>query len=395
MIINHNISAMNANRHFGLNVKEMDRNMESLASGERINRAADDAAGLAVSEKMRAQIRGLNQASRNIQDGASLIQTAEGHLKESNDVLQRIRELCVQAANGTYTNEDRSQINVEIDELVRELNRIHEDAKFNTMRLLDGKSLGFNSFGYKSGEKLNEFNGTKYGPDNIALARNVNFNNINEVNPPTTGRNGLVVQSGANTDERMFVQIDIFNTYALGITGTPKDNIDGTGNDLTYEKAATQVGKISTNANFAWREKSFYQPQAVNLDAAMYLESEITKPAIPEGVNIELLPPVVGNRLDVTTSERSTESITVVDVALNKVNKQRADLGAFQNRLDLAMQGVDNAAENLQASESRIRDTDMAKEFVEFTKNQILAQSSATMTAQANVRSQIVMRIIS
>ncbi len=389
MIINHNIPAMNSQRHFGLNVRRMDSNLESLSSGLRINRAADDAAGLAVSEKMRAQIRGLNQASKNLQDGISLIQTAEGFLKESNDVLQRIRELTVQAANGTYTNEDRSQISVEIDEMVKELNRIHEDGKFNTMRLLDGKTTGFNSFGIKGDDPTvsDDVNPTALGPADIASARNVNFNTEQD---PTTGMNGVVIQSGANTDERMFIELGVFNTYALGITGQP---VTGDGNPLTYTEAANQVGNTSTNENLSWREFSFYQPVDVNLDAVMYLESQITPPA-NAGVNIQFLTPLEGNRLNVESSESSTASITVVDVALNKVNKQRADIGAFQNRMELAMEGVDNAAENLQAAESRIRDADMAKEFVEFTKNQILSQSAASMTAQANVRSQLIMRII-
>jgi flagellin len=393
MIINHNVSAMNANRHFAMNVKKMDENLESLSSGLRINKGADDAAGLAVSEKMRAQIRGLHQASRNIQDGASLVQTAEGFLKESNDVLQRIRELTVQSANGTYTNEDRAQITVEIDEMVKELNRIHEDAKFNTLRLLDGKTLGFNSFGYPGVDEAGaDRNTTALGLTDISLARNVNFNNIAEQH----GNNGVVVQAGANTDERLFIQMDVFNTYALGITDRPVTD-DGAG-QLTYQNAAQAVGNESTNQNLAWREFSFYQPDPINLDAALYLESEITPPAKDTNgdgpVTIEYLPPLEGNRLNVTTSEDATASISVVDVALNKVNKQRADLGAFQNRLDMAMRGVDNAAENLQAAESRIRDADMAKEFVKFTKNQILAQSSASMTAQANVRSQLIMRVI-
>ncbi len=195
------------------------------------------------------------------------------------------------------------------------------------------------------------------------------------------------MQSGANTDERMFIEVDAFNTYALGITDVP----GGDGNELTYMDAATN-GNTSLNANLAWREHSFYETTPINLDAAMYLENEITPPV--SGVTIDLFSPVDGNRLDLTTSETSTESISVLDVALNKVNRQRADLGGFQNRLELAQKGVDNAAENLQASESRIRDVDMAKEFIKFTKNQIMSQSAASMTAQANMRSQIVLRII-
>jgi flagellin len=348
----------------------MDKNIERLSSGLRINRGSDDAAGLAVSEKMSAQIRGLNQAYRNLQDSASLVQTAEGHLKESNDVLQRVRELTVQAANGTYTTEDRAQITTELDQMVRELNRIHEDAKFNTLRLLDGQTLGVNSFGGEYGERSETAV--------VNPARNLNFNQGNEADAP--GRNGVVVQSGANTDERMFVDLGVFNTFGLGITGTPDEVYPNENHEINFQ---------------AWREKSFYQDSEYDLDAHAYLESALD--VMRDDVKIQNLVPLTTdavNRLDVTTTEKATQSITVADIALNKVNKQRADLGAFQNRLEKAMEGVQNAAENLQSAESRIRDADMAKEFVEFTKNQILSQSSATMTAQANVRSQLIMRIL-
>jgi len=391
MIINHNISALNANRMFAGNVKSMENQMTKLASGERINKGADDAAGLAVSEKMRAQVRGLNQASRNLQDGISLIQTAEGFLKESSDVLQRIRELTVQAANGTYTNEDRAQITVEIDEMIKELNRVHEDAKFNTMRLLDGKTTGFNSFGVQNAEATNL---TALKPENIALARNANFNTTLPNQTTASGMNGVVIQSGANTDERMFIKLDTFNSYSLGLTATPGQTYAQIAQGLNGDGSA----RTSVNENLAWRERSFYTPTALNLESAMYLESSITPSAIRKAENkdvtIDLLPPQVDNRVNVSSSERATETIAVLDIALNKVNKQRADLGGFQNRLEMAQKGVDNAAENLQAAESRIRDTDMAKEFINFTRDQIMSNSAASMTAQANMRSQLIMRIL-
>jgi flagellin len=383
MIINHNISAINAQRHFDTNVKNVDGSLEKLSSGLRINSGSDDAAGLAVSEKMRAQIRGLSQASKNIQDAVSLVQTSEGYLKSSNDVLQRMRELTVQAANGTYTNSDRAQINVEVDQLTRELNRIHEDAKFNTLRLLDGYSLGQNSFGGQVPTDDIDAQTFDYGTT-IETSRNVNFNQTDGNGVSVNGKNGLVIQSGANTDERMFVEIGSFNTYALGFTARP---------DNTYQQVANQQGADPVNNNnLAWREKSFYNDVPQDLDAISYLESGITAPVAD--VNIDFLIPQAGNRVDITTSESATETITVIDVALNKVNKQRADLGAFHNRLEMAQRGVDMSTENLQAAESRIRDADMAREFVELTKNQILSQSSASMTAQANSKSQMVFRII-
>jgi flagellin len=384
MIINHNIAAMNSQRIFDINVKNVDDSLEKLSSGLRINSGADDAAGLAVSEKMRAQIRGLKQASKNIQDAISLTQTAEGYLKSSNDVLQRMRELTVQAANGTYTNADRAQINVEIDQLTRELNRIHEDAKFNTIRLLDGYSLGQNSFGGEVPETIDDTTTFDY-QGTIENARNVNFNETDDQGNITNGKNGVVIQSGANTDERMFVEIGSFNTHALGFTARPEN---------TYQQISQQQDPENevNNNNLAWRERSFYNEEAQDLDSLVYLESSITDPVAD--VNIDFLIPQPGNRVDITTSKKATESITVIDVALNKVNKQRADLGAFENRLEMAQRGVDMTTEKLQSAESRIRDADMAREFVELTKNQILSQSSSAMTAQANSKSQLIFRII-
>jgi flagellin len=384
MIINHNISALNSNRMFSNNVKRMEGRIENLSTGQRINKGADDAAGLAISEKMRAQVRGLNQAAKNIQDASSLVQTTEGHLAESNDVLQRMRELAVQSANGTYTAEDRAQITVELDEMVKELNRIHEDSKFNTMRLLDGASLRQNSF-------EPDIKGTATAPAD--RPRNINFGDpasvgtfvgtdVNDLQIVAADINGLVVQSGANTDERMFVKINAFNTSALGLTGTP---------DQDYQT----LNGTTTNTNQAWRERSFYESNPIDLDQAMYLESALSNVRTDVTIN-NLTPATTTNitRVDATTTEKATETITVLDVALNKVNKQRADLGAFQNRLEKALGGVENASENLQAAESRIRDANMASEFIEFTKEQILSQSSASMTAQANMRSQLVMRIL-
>jgi flagellin len=240
MIINHNISAMNTNRMFANSVKKMDSKLETLSSGQRINKGADDPAGLAVSEKMRAQVRGLNQASRNIQDASSLVQTTEGFLSETNSVLHRMRELSVQASNGTYTKEDRTQMAVELSEMVKEINRIHEDAKFNTVRLLDNSSLRANSFGSVD-----------------ASPRNPNFTN-----------NGLVVQSGANTDERMYVRVEEFNTFGLGLTDKPKGS-----NGEEEAKYANPA-----NESLAWREAGFYNAEPNTIDSAMYLESEITPP---------------------------------------------------------------------------------------------------------------------
>jgi flagellin len=270
MIISHNISSLFASRQEGINTQALQKSMEKLASGEKINRAGDDASGLAVSEKMRSQIRGLNQASRNIGDAISFTNVAEGYLQETTDVLQRIRELAVQASNGVYSDEDRMQIQVEVSQLVAEVDRIASSAQFNGMSLLTGR------FAKES--------------DTV-----------------------MQLQIGANADQNVRVYIGTMTSQALGLTG-----IQGTDE------------KISINS-----------PDEANL------------------------------------------TITVLDNALKNVNKQRADLGAYGSRMEMAQKGINISAENLTSANSRIRDTDMAVEMTEYTKNQVLQQASSALLAQS------------
>jgi flagellin len=284
MIINHNLSAMFAERVRGEVNKEVQNNIEKLSSGLRINRAGDDASGLAVSEKMRAQIRGLNQASRNAENGVNFIQTAEGYLQESQDILQRLRELAVQSSNGVYTAEDRMQIQVEVSQLVDEIDRVASHAQFNGMNLLTGR-----------------------------FARDTGQNTVTA---------SMYFHIGANMDQRERVFVGTMTAQALGVRG---------------------------------------QDQEV---------------------------------LSLSSPGNANRSIGVIDEALQAVSKQRADLGAYQNRLEMAIQGIDIAAENMQAAESQIRDADMAAETVEFTKNQILLQSSTAMLAQANTQPQSVLQLL-
>ncbi len=285
MVINHNMSAMYSHRVLGISNDNVQKNMEKLSSGMRINRAGDDASGLAVSEKMRAQIRGLNRASANASDGISFIQTTEGYLNETTEILQRLRELSVQSANGIYTAEDRMQIQVEVSQLVAEVDRIASQAQFNGMNLLTGR-----------------------------FAR-------------ATGENAVTASMwfhiGANMDQRIKVYIGTMTASALGV-------------------------------------------REIGSEAVLSLE----------------------------TPDDANRAINTLDEALKKVNKQRADLGAYQNRLEHAVRGIDNTAENLQASESRIRDTDMAAQMVDFTKNQVLTQAGTAMLAQANSNSQNVLSLL-
>ena len=285
MVINHNMSAMFANRQLGITGLSLDKDMEKLSSGMRINRAGDDASGLAVSEKMRSQIRGLNQAAQNAQNGISFIQTTEGYLQETTDLMQRIRELAVQSSNGIYSDEDRMQIQVEISALVSEVDRIASSAQFNGMNMLTGR------FAQPMGENV------------------------------VTG--SMWFHIGANMDQRTQVFIGTMSAMALGIR---------------------EIGSEE--------------------------------------------------KLSIATPEDANRAIGTIDEALKKINKQRADLGAYQNRLELTVKGLNVSAENLQASESRIRDTDMASQMVEFTKNSVLQQAGTAMLAQANTQSQNVLSLL-
>jgi len=288
MIINHNMSAIFTERNLKFNTLAADRDMEKLSSGLRINRAGDDASGLAVSEKMRSQIRGLRMAGQNSQNGISFIQTAEGYLQESQDILQRLRELAVQASNGVYSTEDRMQIQVEVSQLVSELNRIASHAQFNGMNMLTGR------FARATGE-------------NVVTA-------------------SMWLHIGANMDQRIKVNIGTMTAQGLGVQGT-----NGLPNSATF--------------------------------------------------------------ISLSSPDRANAAIGVLDRALRIVNKQRADLGAYQNRLEYAMKGLSIGAENLQAAESLIRDVDMAAQMVEFVKDQILVQSSTAMLAQANTKPQTVLQL--
>lgn len=275
MVINHNLSSMFASRKLGENGLTLKKSMEKLSSGESINRAGDNASGLAVSEKMRSQIRGLNQASRNTRDGISMLQVAEGYMQETTGILQRIRELAVQSANGVYSDEDRSYIQVEVSQLVSEIDRISSSAQFNGMNLLTGR----------------------YSED------------------------GILLHVGANMDQEFSVRLG---------------NVSATALNLKNEQDA----------------------------------------------------------ISIATAEEANTTIGTIDEALKTVLKNRADIGAAQNRLESSDRCINVAAENLQASESVIRDTDIAKQMVEYTRDQILMQSGVAMLAQSQIDSNMVLKIL-
>ncbi|KRG11706.1 flagellin [Lederbergia galactosidilytica] len=270
MRINHNIQALNAYRNLSQTMASTSKSLEKLSSGLRINRAADDAAGLAISEKMRSQIRGLDMAERNALDAVSLIQTAEGALNETHSILQRMRELSVQTANGTLDDSDREAVQLEIEELIKEVDRIAEKTEFNGMKLLDGETT-----------------------------------------------DGFDFQIGPNNDDQLNVKFDAMDAGALEV-----------------------------------------------------------------------------NDIDISTSETAQNAITALDKAIGEVSKQRASLGAYQNRLEHTVTNLQTANENLTAAESRIRDLDMAMEMTNFTRNNILNQAGQAMLAQANQLPQGILQLL-
>ena len=280
MVINFNQAAAFSSRMEGINTGNVLKTSKELSSGMRINSAADDASGLAVSEKMRSQIRGLNQASRNVMNGVSMLQTAEGYMQSTTDILQRIRELAVQSANGIYSDEDRSMLQTEVEQLVSEVDRISQTAEFNGMTLLSGRFA----------------------------------------------EDGIKLQVGANTDQNFTVKLGNMSATALGLKGAGQDGTE----------------------------------QSISLSD-------------PESANMAL---------------------ATVDEALKTVNKNRADIGASMNRMEMAQKGINIASENIAASESRIRDADMAKTITEHVKNQILQQSSVSLLSQANTNSQNVLALL-
>jgi flagellin len=287
MVINHNMSALYANRLLKFKQTDINKDIERLSSGMRINRAGDDASGLAVSEKLRAQIRGLNQAEKNIENAVSFIQTTEGYLAETQDILHRIRELAVQSTNGIYAPEDRMQIQVEVSQLVDEINRIASHAQFNGMNILTGRFASPAQGG--------------------------------------TEDQKLYFQVGANMDQNEQVYIGSMTAEALGL-----ENIQG----------------------------------------------------------------AAGEKISISSVDSANRAIGMIDEAMRQVSRQRADLGAYQNRFELAARGVSVAAENLTAAESLIRDTDMASQMVEYVKNQVLTQSGTAMLAQANLKPQTVLQLL-
>ena len=541
MVVQHNIAAMNANRMLGITTTSANKNIEKLSSGYKINRAADDAAGLSISEKMRSQIRGLNKASSNAQDGISLIQTAEGALGESHDILQRMRELAVQAANGTETDDDREAVQSEISELQKELTRISDTTEFNTMKLLDGSQAGRSSASSGSGPKFgvidNTLNGalvtsnvagvkvataasasTKVGQetaiwDNAGTTLTLNLskdkvynqeeidNIIKNAKQEDSAATGTPAEVNVRLNNGIFAATDATTAGTATVAGVKAEGTSAAlaaGKFVGADTVTFKANKYGADQNFkftikfgakdgeekveadAGKERTYSATNSpvngeytITLAAGKeYTDSDIEDLLAKKGFDIDvtlkgntpdepntLFAPdatttitqfemtkgaglsdanalwgqagygttassgnggitlqiganegqtmtfsiddmsaralgVDGKHVDLSTQDGASKSIGTVDAAIKKVSQQRSKLGAVQNRLEHTISNLDTAAENTQNAESRIRDTDMAKEMVSFSKNNILKQAGQSMLAQANQSNQGVLSLL-
>ncbi|MBP1907230.1 flagellin [Paenibacillus turicensis] len=382
MIINHNIAALNTHRQLGANTGASSKNLEKLSSGLRINRAGDDAAGLAISEKMRGQIRGLDMAQKNAQDGISLIQTAEGALTETHSILQRMRELAVQASSDTNEGVDRLKLQSEVDELSKEIKRISTDTEFNNQKVLNGdfEDKTFH-IGANSGQS-------------IKLT-------IGDMSNKQLGVNGY---TGATTAGDFVINNRDNTEFTVAITSnaaTSNDAVDrtkaviGTDGNITVTLAQKAGTSTAAGAITATKDDVLNALKAAGLDVKFNtsVDGSTTAAAVAaETVAAGVETDQVG--VNISSQTAADKAITTINNALNKVSEERSKLGANQNRLEHTINNLGATSENLSAAESRVRDVDMAKEMMSFTKNNILTQAAQAMLAQANQQPQGVLQLL-
>ncbi|TCN26747.1 flagellin N-terminal helical domain-containing protein [Mesobacillus foraminis] len=395
MKINHNIAALNTYNKLNSASNAQAKSMEKLSSGQRINRAGDDAAGLAISEKMRAQVRGLDQASKNAQDGISLIQTAEGALNETHDILQRMRELAVQAGNDTNTTSDREEIQKEINQMTSEINRIGNTTEFNTQKLLNGDKATTEA-GSKAKITFDVANMTAGSVE--VLGKTVNFSTSaggtataiksaidndadlkDKYTVTISSTTGVAIEAKTNGEDKALTA-DL--SGATGATGAPVTTTAGAADKapLNFQIGANESQSLTLNI-------SDMRAQALGLSAANNTDSKL---AVTNGTDST----ASETALSVLSHEEAAETVTKIQSAIDKVSAERSKLGANQNRLEHTINNLNTSSENLTAAESRVRDVDMAKEMMNQTKNSILGQAAQAMLAQANQQPQGVLQLL-
>lgn len=411
MIINHNMNALNAHRNMGVNNTASGKSMEKLSSGLRINRAGDDAAGLAISEKMRGQIRGLEQSSRNASDGISLIQTAEGALNETTNILQRMRELAVQSANDTNTSDDREQLQKEMTQLGEEIDRIANNTEFNTKKLLNGNM----------GKATTAAKGTVVNKGNLAttVSNNTKFADLTDVNGNNLGiaTGDVITATWSVGGKQCSASITVANN---GTLENLKDQIDAdptieefniAGGTITVEAKQTgitnQINGLSIEVKSANGDR---KEAASNALSSFSVGTKAADTRTNGSANLQIganggqqlnlsiedmrATSLGVSNLQVGTQSQANTAINVIDEATKRVSSERANLGAAQNRLEYTISNLDNTAENLTSAESTLRDVDMAKEMMEYSKNNILSQAAQSMISQANQQPQNVLQLL-
>lgn len=376
MRINHNVAALNTYSRLTQATSGQAKSLEKLSSGLRINKAGDDAAGLAISEKMRNQIKGLDQASRNAQDGISMIQTAEGALGETHSILLRMRELAVQANNDTNTGTDRSRIQEEIGQLQTEITSIGDKTEFNTKKLIDG-SLGVK---LKDTASLTQASLTSAGIT-------VDINGIGSATSIAFANSGTAAFSITVNGTKQTLAVANTATVAAGTVL----NFDKVGVKITFS-ALTDGSAITTGGGSLTTTGASASLQ-VGANASQQLDMTINDMRSSALGTASSFVSDVNVTVDSAT-QSFTQRLNILDTAITSVSAERSKMGAWQNRLEHTINNLTTSSENLTAAESRVRDVDMAKEMMEFTKNNILSQASTAMLAQANQQPQGVLQLL-
>ena len=407
MVVQHNLTAMNANRQLGITTSAQAKSSEKLSSGYRINRAGDDAAGLKISEKMRSQIRGLNKASSNAQDGISLIQTAEGALSETHSILQRMNELAVQGANDTNESIDRDAINQELNALTTELDRIASTTQFNKQNLLDGKFTSKNlQVGANSDQKItinidamnakalglkdisgvttqaqtgSRITGFTFGKYSYSVPDNSTAGYTSMVSMALSDIKGQISDAADSGAYIMQTDLESGSVYYIG-AALSSNKID----NIRYDAAS--IAMSADNQALLSILSAGFDPATSAIKYADLTTMNASVNTLGEGTTY--------NQPSVDTYAKANATVDAVQKAINKVSSQRSALGALQNRLEHTVANLDNVSENTQSAESRIRDTDMASEMVTYSKNNILAQAGQSMLAQANQSTQGVLSLL-
>ncbi len=395
MVVQHNLTAMNSNRMLGVTSKSQAKSTEKLSSGYKINRAADDAAGLSISEKMRKQIRGLTQASANAQDGISAVQTAEGALAEVHDMLQRMNELAVKAANGTNSSDDRTYIQNEVDQLVSEINRVAETTKFNETYLLKGDANATAKTSYAALHTHNVSGMTFSAIDNATGIATTKLERGKTYNIDGTDYKIAASDGAVGTGETSMADTIAALNTALGNVNLNANT--GAGLNTNFGGAAAAAAITGTEASVTVNVTAGSRTVVGDLAIDLHVGADSAS-TNKIGLSISTMSAdglgVSNIKVDGNDGDNGTAAIDTIKEAIQRVSTQRSALGAVQNRLEHTINNLDNVVENTTSAESSIRDTDMASEMVRYSNNNILAQAGQSMLAQANQSNQGVMSLL-